>query len=81
MAQFTVRNLEDDIYQKLRKMADTQGQSLEECVRQILRRAALEHRSPPSKLGTKIAKRFKKTGLQQPIAELRGHPVVPPSFE
>ncbi len=81
MAQFLVRNLEDDIHQKLRDMAHNQGQSLEEFVRQMLRRAALEHAATPNKLGSKIAKRFAKIGLNEPIEEFRGRPVTPPSFE
>ena len=81
MAQFLVRNLEDDIHQKLRDMAQSEGQSLEEFVRELLRKAALESVATPNKLGSKIAKRFAKIGLQEPIEELRGRPLTPPSFE
>lgn len=81
MAQFLVRNLEDDIHQKLRDMAQSNGQSLEEFVREMLRKAALERAATPSNLGSNIAKRFAKIGLQEPIEELRGRPIAPPSFE
>ncbi len=81
MAQFTVRNLEDDIHQKLRDMAQSQGQNLEEFVRELLRSVALKCAATLNNLGTKIAKRFAKIGLKEPINELRGRPVAPPSFE
>jgi plasmid stability protein len=81
MAQFLIRNLEDDVHQKLRELAHSQGQSLEEFVRETLRRTALERAAKPAKLGSKIAQRFTKIGLQEPIQELRGQPLTPPSFE
>jgi antitoxin FitA len=81
VAQFLVRNLEDDIHQKLRDMAQSHGQSLEEFVREMLRKVALERVAMPNNLGSKIAKRFAKIGLQEPIEELRGRPLTPPSFE
>lgn len=81
MAQFLVRNLEDDIHQKLRDMAQSHGQSLEEFVRETLRKVALECAAKPNNLGSKIAKRFAKIGLREPIEELRGRPLTPPSFE
>ncbi len=81
MAQFTVQNLEDDIHQKLRDMAQSQGQNLEEYVRELLRSVALKCAATLNNLGTKIAKRFAKIGLKEPINELRGRPVAPPSFE
>ncbi len=81
MAQFTVRNLEDDIHQKLRDMAQSQGQNLEEFVRELLRKVALKCAATPSKLGTKISNRFAKIGLIEPINELRGRLIAPPRFE
>jgi plasmid stability protein len=79
VAQFTIRNLEDDIHQKLRDMAQSHGQNLEEYVRELLRKVALERVATPSNLGTKIAKRFVKIGLKERIEELRGRPMLPPS--
>ena len=81
MAQFIVRNLEDDIHQKLRDMAQSHDQSLEEFVRELLRKVALERAARPSRLGTRIAKRFSKIGLKEPLEELRRVPFSPPSFE
>jgi plasmid stability protein len=81
MAQFIVRNLEDDIHRKLRAMAQSHGQNLEEFVREVLRQTALERAAAPHKLGTKIAKRFAKIGLKEPIQELRGRPITPPRID
>lgn len=81
MAQFLVRNLEDDIHQKLRQMAQGHGQSLEEFVRETLRNVALERTGTPIKLGSTIARRFAKIGLKEPIEELRGRSLATPSFE
>jgi plasmid stability protein len=81
VTQFTVRNLEDDIHQKLRNIAQSHGQNLEEYVRELLRRVALERVATPTNLGTKISKRFVKIGLKESIKGLRGRPMMPPSFE
>lgn len=81
MAQFIVRNLEDDIHRKLREIAQSHGQNLEEFVREILRQTALERAATPNSLGTRIAKRFAKIGLKEPIKELRGRPMTPPRVE
>ena len=81
MAQFIVRNLEDDIHERLRELAKSHGKSLEELVREVLRRFALERAEPKEHLGTRISKRFAKIGLEEPIEELRGQSVSPPSFE
>lgn len=81
MAQFVVRNLEDDIHQKLRDFARSRGQSLEELVLDMLRRVALEQAASPIRLGSKISKRFSRIGLQVPIEELRGRTIDSPSFE
>jgi hypothetical protein len=50
-------------------------------VRELLRKVVLEGKATPNKLGTKIAKRFAKIGLNEPTKELRGRPMTPPSFE
>lgn len=81
MAQFIVRNLEDDIHQRLRDMAHSQDQSLEAFVRELLRKVALEGAATPRRLGTRIAKRFSKIGLKEPLEELRRVPLNPPDFE
>ena len=81
MAQFIVRNLEDDVRDKLRDMARSHGQSMEETVRDILRRAVMAKKDPAKGLGSQIAKRFAKIGLDQEIPELRGQSAQPTSFE
>lgn len=81
MAQFLVRNLEDNILQKLRELAQSNGQSLEEFVRGMLRKVGLERVAKHNNLGSRIAARFAKIGIQEPIEELRGRPIAPTSFE
>ncbi|MEZ6081773.1 MAG: hypothetical protein R3C56_40695 [Pirellulaceae bacterium] len=81
MTQFLVRNLEDNILQKLRELAQSNGQSLEEFVRGMLRKVALERVATHNNLGSRIAARFAKIVIQEPIEELRGRPIAPTSFE
>ena len=56
MATITVRGLDDDIRDKLRKRAADHGHSMEAEVRAIL--AAAVDRPPQYGLGTRIAARF-----------------------
>ena len=72
MAQLVVRNLEEDVKQKLRKRALQHGRSTEEEVREILRAAVSAPSETAAALGSRIAARFKKLGLDSPIRELRG---------
>lgn len=58
MAQLIVRNLEDDVRDKLRDRAQTHGHSMEEEVRDILRAAVLEARATPIRLGTWCREQF-----------------------
>jgi plasmid stability protein len=81
MAQFVIRNLEDDVRDKLRELAHSQGQSLEELVREILRRTVLRNESSRTRLGSRLVKRFKGQGFDQEIPELRGQTLEPPSLE
>jgi plasmid stability protein len=83
MAQFTVRNLEDDIKARLQTQARQHGVSLEEEVRRILRRAVMTVPAPAAGLGSRIASRFAAHGLQadEQMAELRGTPAQPASFD
>jgi len=81
MAQFIVRNLEDDVRDKLRELAQTHGQSMEEMVREILRGAVMKKKAPALGLGSQIAQRFAGKGLTEPIPEIRGQSFEPPSFE
>ena len=72
MAQFIVRDLEDDIKAKLKRRAKRHGRSMEEEVRNILRNAAKEENRPLPKLGSRIAARFAKMGLAKDLPELHG---------
>jgi plasmid stability protein len=80
MAQIIVRNLEDDVRDKLRELADGYGQSMEEFVREVLRNCAMGKTKPVAKLGSRISSRFVGKGLQEPIRELRGQQLEPPGF-
>ncbi len=73
MAQFTVRNVEEEIKVRLRRRAARHGTSMEDEVRQILRNALKddEQRALPG-LGSRMAARFKRAGLVEPLPELRG---------
>jgi plasmid stability protein len=82
MAQLIVRNLEDDIRDKLRAMAEANGRSMEEEVREILREAAL--RAPLDAgegLGTRVSERFRGWGLDAEIEESKGQPARPADLQ
>lgn len=81
MAQFIVRNLEDDVRDKLREMAQHHGQSMEEMVREILRGAVMKKQPAKLGLGSQFAKEFQGKGLTEEIPELRGQAVEPPTFD
>jgi plasmid stability protein len=79
MAQFIVRNLEDDVKARLKCRAAHHGRSMEEEVRHILRDAVKRQNQRVAKLGSRIAARFAKVGLTTDLPELRGQ--VPKSAE
>ena len=81
MAQFIVRNLEDDVRDKLREIARREGRSMEETVRDILRNAVVKRGKPQEGLGTRMAKRFAKYKLDQELPELPRQFLEPPSFD
>jgi plasmid stability protein len=81
MAQFVVRNLEEEVKARLQRRAARHGQSMEEEVRDILRDALKVDGSPTGGLGTEIACLFAKVGLEADIPELRGHVVRPATFD
>ncbi len=72
MAQFVVRQLEDEVKARLKRRAERHGRSMEEEVREILRNAAREEGRSIARLGSRIAARFRKTGLETDLPELRG---------
>jgi antitoxin FitA len=75
MAQFTVRNIEDEVKERLKLRAVRNRTSLEAEVRDILRVAVID---PPVKsglgLGSRISARFAKIGLAgaEALPELHG---------
>jgi plasmid stability protein len=81
MAQFIVRNLEDDVKVRLKHRAARHGHSMEEEVRQILRNAVQEDDRLPPKLGSRIAARFAGIGLTEELPESHGQAVCPVDFE
>ena len=81
MAQFTVRNLEDEIKVGLKQRAARHGCSLEEEVRRILRAAVQDEIPCREGLGSRIAARFAPVGLTENLPELHGHLVRPADFE
>lgn len=72
MAQFVVRNLEEDVARKLKQRAKRHARSMEDEVRHILRAAVHGRSVPAQKLGTRIARRFRGSGLNADLPELRG---------
>ncbi|MCG6157639.1 FitA-like ribbon-helix-helix domain-containing protein [Rubinisphaera margarita] len=81
MAQFMVRNLEDDVHERLKELARRQGRSFEDMVRDILRNAILRQPEPRKGLGTRLAERFAKHKLDKELPELPRQNVEPQSFE
>jgi plasmid stability protein len=72
MAQFIVRNLEDDVKARLKRRAAHHKRSMEEEVRHILRDAVKEQNQRVAKLGSRMAGRFAKSGLTTDLPELHG---------
>lgn len=61
MASLTIRNLDESLKGGLRKRAASHGRSMEEEVRQILKRTLL-HDKAATGLGSRIAARFAAVG-------------------
>ncbi len=81
MAQVIVRNLDENLKAALKQRALRHGRSMEEEVRQILRRAVNEEPTPATKLGSRISARFADVGLDMALPELRGQSIDPVMFE
>ena len=76
-----IRQLDDDLKARLQRRAREHGRSTEEEVREILRNAVRDDEQPPARLGSRIAARFTRVGLDDTIPELRGSPAQPARFE
>jgi len=72
MAQVVVRQLDEDVKARLKRRAERHGRSMEEEVREILRNAARGESRAVTKLGSRIAARFRTEGLKTALPELRG---------
>ena len=72
MAQFVVRDLEEEVKARLKRRAERHGHSMEEEIRHILRNAVKESGRPITSLGSRIAARFANLGLPTGLPELRG---------
>lgn len=81
MAQFLVRNIENDVKIRLQRRARKHGHSMEEEVREILRNAANAEEPPAGGLGSEISGLFTRAGIDHEIPELRGHTIKAPWFE
>jgi len=69
MAQIIVRNLDDSVKDLLAMNAKLHGHSMEEEVRQIIKKAV---ENKEEGLGTQIANRFRGIGLDFEIEEHKG---------
>lgn len=85
MAQLIVRNLEDDVRDKLRERALTHGRSMEEEVRDILRAAVVATPGAPRKLGSWCREQFAGNPdlSEEPfdVEEFRGGDPQPLTFD
>jgi antitoxin FitA len=83
VAQLLVRNLDEDVKQRLRRRAARHGRSMEEEVRAILRQAAEQDDAARATagMGTRIAQRFAGLGLTEDLPELRGQAARPADFD
>ena len=69
MAQVIVRHLDNALKNALKQRAQRHGWSMEEEVRQILRRAVNEEPTTEPHLGSRIAARFSGIGLEAPLPD------------
>lgn len=77
MAQFVVRNLDEDVKRALQRRARARGRSMEEEVRQLLRQAVHETPEAAGGLGSRMAAHFAEIGLDEPLPELHGQLIDP----
>jgi antitoxin FitA len=82
MAQLVVRNIEDELKERLRRRAARHGHSMEEEARELLRDSVKEEgHHPAANLGAEISALFSGIGLEADIPELHGHKLNPPTFD
>ena len=84
MAQLIVRNIEDEVKERLAQRARAHGHSMEEEARRILRDAVNITTQPAEKpgLGTQLAQHFAEYGLDgEELPEMKGQQARPAIFE
>jgi antitoxin FitA len=81
VARILVRDLEDDVKERLQRRARRHGRSMEAEVRAILKAAVLSEEAPPTELGRRLARRFADIGLDAPLAEVRGQAPTPAAWD
>jgi plasmid stability protein len=81
MAQIIVRDLEEDVKQRIKRRAQRHGRSMEDEIRHILRDAAKQPAKSLGGLGTRVAALFHETGFGLEVPEVRGHPATPAKFD
>jgi plasmid stability protein len=80
MAQLVVRNLEEGVKRRLRQRAKSNGRSMEEEARVILRDAVSSKPARREGLGTQLAKLFADVPPEFKIEEIRGQKPRPAKF-
>ena len=83
MAQLLVRDIEDEVKDRLQRRAARHGRSMEAEARDILRDALKDDDQPVGGLGSEIVALFKGIGLRdgEEIKELRGFTIKNPFEE
>ena len=81
MASITVRNLDDDVKQRLRVRAAVNGRSMEAEAREILKSALAVEAEPTKNLGTAIRERFAPYGGVELDIPPREPMRDPPTFD
>jgi plasmid stability protein len=80
MAQLVVRNLDEEVKERLRQRAAANGNSMEAEARLILRDALCDESRQEEGLGTQIARIFEGVGMNFSIPELRDEDFDPVIF-
>lgn len=80
MAQVLIRQLDDDVKQRLKQRARKHHRTMEAEIRTILTAIAYEDTPSAGRLGTRIAQRFAGLGFTEPLEELPGQAARPADF-
>ncbi|BBK34207.1 hypothetical protein EDC65_4042 [Stella humosa] len=77
MAQLTVGDIDQDVMERLRALAQSRGQSLEATVREVLGDAVRIEPPASEHIAARIARRFQSIGLDEDLPEFKGTPARP----